>query len=322
MRRLLPSSGAVMLTAVTFASVYCSNNSLAHTGGEGGGTANHATGNNAVVAGGIENSATGDQSAVGGGRGNTVSNVGSTVGGGRFNSASGFQSTVSGGHRNTAAGGNATVGGGDANAARGSMAAVGGGNMNSASAEFATVPGGSRGKALHAGAFVWSGVDSVDTSSTNARSFTVRASGGVRFITVAGTSLKGAKLLSNATAWTALSDRESKTDFQPIKPREVLSKLAAMPVTSWQYKHDPSRRYIGPTSQDFMAAFHLGQDDKGINTLDADGVTFAAIKGLVEELKERDKEIAELKTKSAEVEHLKRKLEIMEERLDSLPPAP
>jgi len=157
----------------------------------------------------------------------------------------------------------------------------------------------------------------------------VRAPGGVRFITATNNSLTGAILLPNATQWTVLSDRESKTDFQSIKPREVLSKLAAMPVTSWKYKHDPSRRYIGPTSQDFMAAFHLGDYDKGINALDADGVTFAAIKGLVEELKERDKAIEELRAKSDKVDQLEdrnreltRQLEAINQRLDLLPPSP
>lgn len=105
-----------------------------------------------------------------------------------------------------------------------------------------------------------------------------------------------------------LSDRESKTNFQAINPRAVLSQLARMPVTSWQYKHDSSRRYIGPTSQDFMEAFHLGNYDQGINTMDADGVVFAAIQGLVDELKERDSMIQDLK---AELNSLKAKVDSM-----------
>lgn len=115
-------------------------------------------------------------------------------------------------------------------------------------------------------------------------------------------------LLPNATSWTVLSDRESKTNFQAINPRAVLSQLARMPVTSWQYKHDSSRRYIGPTSQDFMEAFHLGNYDQGINTMDADGVVFAAIQGLVDELKERDSMIQDLK---AELNSLKAKVDSM-----------
>ena len=114
-----------------------------------------------------------------------------------------------------------------------------------------------------------------------------------------------------------------------MQTREILNKLAAMPIGTWVYRHDPLRRYIGPTSQDFMAAFHLGNYDKGINTLDADGVTFAAIQGLVEELKDRDaqhaKDLSDRDAKIGELEasgaELKAKMEAMEERLNSLPPS-
>jgi hypothetical protein len=120
-----------------------------------------------------------------------------------------------------------------------------------------------------------------------------------------------------------LSDSNSKTDFEPIKAREILAKLAAMPVTSWHYKHDLSRRYIGPMAQDFHASFGLGSDDKTISTLDADGVALAAIQGLVEELKVRDKTIEELKAKSAEVDVLKSELRALRDQVQSaLPPAP
>jgi hypothetical protein len=53
------------------------------------------------------------------------------------------------------------------------------------------------------------------------------------------------------------------------------------------------RRYIGPMAQDFHAAFGLGYDDKHISTLDTDGVTLSAIKGLVEEIRDQDHALAE-----------------------------
>jgi len=65
--------------------------------------------------------------------------------------------------------------------------------------------------------------------------------------------------------------------------------VAALPVTSWNYKHDPDRRYIGPMAQDFHAGFGLGHDDKHLTTLDLDGVTLSALKGLIAELLERKK---------------------------------
>jgi hypothetical protein len=72
-------------------------------------------------------------------------------------------------------------------------------------------------------------------------------------------------------------------------------------------------------AQDFHAAFGLGSNDKTISTLDSDGVMYAAMQGPVEELKVRDKTIGELK---AQNEQLSRKIESIDQRLNSLPPAP
>jgi hypothetical protein len=162
----------------------------------------------------------------------------------------------------------------------------------------------------------------VNTLSVANNSFTVRAPGGVRFITTTSSTnisttnasgTNGVMLVANGTAWASLSDSNSKTDFEPIQPREILSKVAALPVTAWHYKHDPTRRYIGPMSQDFHAAFGLGSDDKTITTLDSDGVMYAAIQGLVAELGERDRAIDELRSE----------LRSLREQLQSvLPPAP
>jgi len=44
-----------------------------------------------------------------------------------------------------------------------------------------------------------------------------------------------------------------------------------------------------------MAAFHLGNDDKLINTANAQGVALAAAKQLYEKVKQDEAEIAELK---------------------------
>ena len=170
----------------------------------------------------------------------------------------------------------------------------------------------------------------------------------MRFITTAATNnlaptngfSNGVILVSGGTAWQSLSDSNAKTKVTAIKPRDILSKVAKMPVTAWEYKGSPNRRYIGPMAQDFYAAFGLGSDDKTISTLDSDGVMYAAIQGLVEELKDRDRaieelkawsrehgaksreEIQKLKAKSAEVDGLKAKLQSLEDRLNSLPPAP
>jgi len=197
--------------------------------------------------------------------------------------------------------------------------AIGGGYRNTVSAIYATVPGGTRSFATHIGSFVWSGDDSEDTSSFGDNTFTVRAEGGVRFYTANGTDT-GPRVGVGGTDFIAVSDSNLKTKVTAVDPRAILAKLSQLPVTEWEYKHNPKRRYIGPMAQDFHATFGLGEDDKGIGTLDSDGVMYAAIQGLVEELKQRDKEIAELKTKSAEIDDQLRALR--DQVQSSLPPAP
>ena len=80
----------------------------------------------------------------------------------------------------------------------------------------------------------------------------------------------------------------------------------------------PNRRYIGPMAQDFHAAFGLGRDDKTISTLDTDGVTLSAIKGLIEELRERKERSAEQARRLAELEAELR--ELTEKVGSNLPP--
>jgi hypothetical protein len=229
------------------------------------------------------------------------------------------------------------VGGGYANLVTATGTTVGGGTINKATENYGTVPGGYdneangqdsfaagvRAKANHEGAFVWNSVFNSATSSTNAYSFTARAPGGVRFLSASSGTTTGVILAANGTSWASLSDSNAKTDIEPVNAREVLKKVAALPVTSWHYKHDRGRRYIGPMAQDFHAAFGLGADDKTITTLDTDGVTLAAIKGLVEELEERDARNAqEIRARDAEIAELKAQLRQINERLSKLPPSP
>jgi hypothetical protein len=63
----------------------------------------------------------------------------------------------------------------------------------------------------------------------------------------------------------------------------VLEKLAELPVSTWSYEAQGSGvRHIGPMAQDFARAFGVGEDERHITSIDADGVALAAIKGLNE----------------------------------------
>jgi hypothetical protein len=101
---------------------------------------------------------------------------------------------------------------------------------------------------------------------------------------------------TEAGVWTSVSDRNAKTDFAPVNPRDVLTKVAALPVSQWRYKVEgEGAKHIGPTAQDFHAAFGLGENDSAIGAVDSEGVALAAIQGLHEVVKEKDAEIQALK---------------------------
>ena len=124
-----------------------------------------------------------------------------------------------------------------------------------------------------------------------------------------------------AAVFTVASDRALKTAFASIDAKSILAKVVAMPITSWVYIHDGVNavRHIGPMAQDFASAFKVGYDDKTIATVDADGVTFAAIKGLNQLLTEKDAKITKiakiLSDKDAQIANLQREMNAIKKKL-------
>jgi hypothetical protein len=234
----------------------------------------------ATVAGGYENTATDDYATVGGGYSNEATSYEGTVAGGYENTASGvYGSTIGGGYFNDATANYATVAGGSGNDASAIHATVGGGYLNIASGECSFAAGRSA-SATHDYSFVWSDNSGAGTSA-NTNTFNIYASNGVY--------LNG--------ALHAASDRNKKENFEPVDNRDVLAKVAALPMSTWNYKtEDGKYRHMGPMGQDFQAAFGLGRDEKHITTVDADGVALAAIQGLNQKLEEKDAQIAALRT--------------------------
>ena len=112
---------------------------------------------------------------------------------------------------------------------------------------------------------------------------------------------------ANGVALT--SDRNTKENFSAINAQQVLAKVAALPVTEWNYKTDSQGvQHNGPMAQDFQAAFQLSADDKHISVVDEGGVALAAIQGLNQKLEtqiqRKDTEIAELKARLDKLEQL------------------
>lgn len=112
------------------------------------------------------------------------------------------------------------------------------------------------------------------------------------------------------------SDRALKENITRIDPKALLAKLAALPVSVWNYRRDADKvRHIGPMAQDFKRAFGVGQDDKTIATVDAQGVALAAIQGLHAMLKEKDAEIAALRRKAGRVDAMEADLRAIKRKI-------
>ncbi len=89
------------------------------------------------------------------------------------------------------------------------------------------------------------------------------------------------------------SDRESKTDVEPLEPARVLAKVSELAIASWRYQGDTAT-HVGPMAQDFHAAFGLGRDDKHIAPGDLAGLGLAAIQALVRQNQELRAELERL----------------------------
>jgi hypothetical protein len=139
-------------------------------------------------------------------------------------------------------------------------------------------------EADHDGAFVWADSRPFSFASTAANEFSVRSTGGARFVSAidgSGNPTAGVTLASGGGSWASLSDEASKTAITPVSGREVLRKLASVPISEWSYRaQGPSIRHIGPMAQDLSDAFGVGEDSRHITSVDADGISLAAIKGL------------------------------------------
>ena len=102
----------------------------------------------------------------------------------------------------------------------------------------------------------------------------------------------GVTLPAGGGSWNSISDRNMKENFGVVDTRDILRKVLNLPISTWNYKtQSASVRHIGAMAQDFYKLFGVGEDDKRIATIDPDGVAFAAIQGLSEELKDRDVKI-------------------------------
>lgn len=164
----------------------------------------------------------------------------------------------------------------------------------------------------HTGAKVFgdaSTTDSIEAVANN--EFAVRAAGGYRFRTNA-TLTTGCNLPAGSGVWSCSSSRFIKENFRVLDGEDVLKRLRYVPVTEWNYITEPTKaRHIGPMAQDWKKAFELGTEDTEIGLLDANGVAIAGVQALdartvtlKAQMREKDKQIAELEARLARLEAL------------------
>ena len=102
---------------------------------------------------------------------------------------------------------------------------------------------------------------------------------------------------------TQESDRNLKTAVEPIDPQAVLEALVGLDISTWQYRSDNSSiRHMGPMAQDFYGAFGLGESDRWIFPIDADGVAFAAIQAMNENMEQQGARLSAMETRLDSIE--------------------
>jgi trimeric autotransporter adhesin len=224
----------------------------------------------------------------------------STTASGAVSTAMGERSTASG--RGSTATGERTVASGHASTAMGYYTEASGwgatatGSNTTASGQSSTAMGsntkalGDRTTAMGrhastngmAGSFVYGdNSTSSDLAADAQNQVSFRAAGGYRLFTTSAMTV-GAVLHPGQGSWSTLSDRNRKAAFLRVDGEDILTRILAVPITTWRYitEEDRTVRHIGPMAQDWHAAFGLSSDSLTINSGDFDGVNLAAVQAL------------------------------------------
>jgi hypothetical protein len=236
-------------------------------------------------------------------RGSTSTAMGSSTTADGPNSLASGSSTVASGGASTALGSSTVASG--SNALAGGVSSVASGTHALAFGVSARAIGttsvalGTRAVADQ-GSFVFADGTSALSFGSGLNQFFVRASGGFAFFSNP-TSTTGVQLVAGGSQWLSLSDVRTKHRFRELDGDDILARIARMPVTEWSYlAQDDAIRHIGPTAQDFHAAFGLGEDPLRIGTLDADGVALAGVKALEARSRAQEERIAALERQLAD----------------------
>jgi len=132
-------------------------------------------------------------------------------------------------------------------------------------------------------------------------------------------------VIEGQVAFTYPSDMTKKENFRPVDGEDVLNKIRALRLTSWNLiGHDPKQfRHYGPMAQEFFAAF--GDDGIGtigtpttINSGDIAGILMVAVQTLEKRAAELAQQKDSLKRTVESVEAENSELKARLERLERI----
>lgn len=128
--------------------------------------------------------------------------------------------------------------------------------------------------------------------TNNATKMTITAAGNVGIGNTAPTSqlvitsgATSSSVNAGATAFTVTSSREFKENIQPVKSNDILKKIEAVPVVTYDFKGDGPKDRLGLIAEDFYTVLGRG-DDKHINGQDVEMALWLAVQQLTAQNKQ------------------------------------
>lgn len=168
------------------------------------------------------------------------------------------------------------------------------------------------------GRFVFGDLSAGFLLAASDNSFSVRAFGGIALNTGANI---GCDLPPGAGTWACTSSRLAKERFEEVDEESVLAKLATMPIQRWRYLGTRAA-HVGPTAEDFYAAFGLGEGPRTISTVDADGIALLAAQAQARRTAALEDKNADLRDQLARAQvhnaGIRAQLAALRERVDQL----
>jgi hypothetical protein len=145
----------------------------------------------------------------------------------------------------------------------------------------------------------------IDEANTTGTSFDLTPAGALTLgggLTANGNStITGNLTVTGTINGTTLSSRALKTSIAAVDDREMLRRVANLPIYSWRYKaatNDPEQ--IGPMAEDVRDTLGLGDGTRLALGLTG-GVSLSAIRGLNEIVQDNGRELAQLRETNAQL---------------------